>query len=370
MTVNWKLILGILFLVIILIFILTFKSNKEVVKIGAVLPLTGKGAPYGEEWGNAILMAVEDLNADGGVNGKLLEVVIDDSKTENAVAVTSMTKLVNVDNVKIVFSGLSGPVAAVAPVAEENKVILFGVTTATNWALENEYSFKDYTDIALECKFLGEKVKGKKIAFIGVNVDTTLDCINSLKNEGVDLVYELYTKEDNDFRSQITKVKDSGADFIMIRPLKAEFLILIKQMKELEFTRPLICPTLRLTGCDTKEFIEIGKEFLNGGIASGFYVYRDNPKVSQFFNRYKEKFGKELTGDGIFVYDDVKLLGKVLEICDKTGNIADTTCLKEEIKGHSFDSIAGKEKLKFDDKGVASREVALFKFENGSWVIN
>ena len=95
---------------------------QEVFKIGSPLPMTGAGAAFGEKFQTAYTMAIDEINAKGGINGKKIELVIEDTQAKPAVAVTNAKKLISSDKVIALVGGWSSGVAlAVAPVAQDNK---------------------------------------------------------------------------------------------------------------------------------------------------------------------------------------------------------------------------------------------------------
>src|SRR5438309_1367757 len=94
-------------------------ANNEPIKIGFIGPLTGDGAVYGEPYRNMVVMAVEEINKAGGVDGKSIEVVYEDGKCNGKDGANAAQKLVNVDKVQVIIGGVcSSETLAAVPVAE------------------------------------------------------------------------------------------------------------------------------------------------------------------------------------------------------------------------------------------------------------
>ena len=111
--------------IIALILVLSLRQGEEkTVKIGAILPMTGSAASYGKWMHNGISLALDDINREGGIDGRKLAVVFQDSASDNKVAVNAANKLVSVDRTRIIETTLTGVTKAVSPITERNKVIL------------------------------------------------------------------------------------------------------------------------------------------------------------------------------------------------------------------------------------------------------
>src|SRR3989344_5494284 len=154
-------------------------ASGESVKIGVLLPLTGDGASYGEPARNVFLLAVEEINAAGGIDGKQLELIIEDSKCNGKDATSATSKLINVDKVEIILGGFcSSESIASAPLAEAAKVTLFSAgSSSPDLTGISAYFFRNYPSDASQGKVLAEAAiqKGwKKVAFLQEQTDYAL----------------------------------------------------------------------------------------------------------------------------------------------------------------------------------------------------
>src|SRR3989344_4828239 len=118
-------------------------QEKQIIKIGALLPLTGQNAIYGEEIKNAIELAKTEINEHGGINGKQMEIIYEDDKADPTVGTKAMQKLIEIDDVSIVLgSWVSGVVLAVAPIAEQNKVVVLATAISPKITTAGDYIFR------------------------------------------------------------------------------------------------------------------------------------------------------------------------------------------------------------------------------------
>ena len=101
-------------------------GSSNVVQIGVMLPLTGDGAIYGEPMNNVVHLAASEINAQGGINGKQIELLVEDSKCDGTDAANAAQKLINIDGVQAIIGGFcSSETLAAVPIATQNKVLLF-----------------------------------------------------------------------------------------------------------------------------------------------------------------------------------------------------------------------------------------------------
>ncbi|MBW3011342.1 ABC transporter substrate-binding protein, partial [Candidatus Woesearchaeota archaeon] len=110
---------------------MTGSSVKEdSVKIGAVLPLTGDAASYGEAARNAMTLAADEINAKGGVRGKKIKLIFEDNMLDASTSLTAVNKLIEIDQVTGLASLSSANTVVICPVAEEKKVPLMTIGTS------------------------------------------------------------------------------------------------------------------------------------------------------------------------------------------------------------------------------------------------
>lgn len=211
-------------------------------KVGSLLPLTGDGASYGIPMQRVLQYTVAKVNEQGGIKGRTLELIYEDSKCDGKSGATAAQKLINVDKVKIILGGFcSSETLGAAPIAEAAGVVLFsGGSSSPDITTAGDYIFRNYPSDASQGKVMGNiavSMKLKKIGMLTEENDYTIGIdkvfTETVKAGGVEVVNETFLPTDTDFRTQITKLKGAGIDAVFINPQtppKAD--LLMKQLQE------------------------------------------------------------------------------------------------------------------------------------------
>ena len=225
-------------------------TSEEPFRIGVMESLTGPGETYGTVAVQAKQLAVEEINAAGGVNGRMLELIVEDSKCAAQDAITAYNKLTDVDGVKIILgTSCSGAMLGAAPLAEADGVILFsGLATNPDIANAGDYIFRtSMNDLQLGID-TGNVIRAdgaQRLATITETTDyaegvrrTTAEQFVSLGGEIV--AEERYASDVTDFRSQLTKILNANPDAVHVAA-QSEFSggTVVKQIRELGYEGPL-----------------------------------------------------------------------------------------------------------------------------------
>jgi len=349
-------------------------SDNFPVKIGASEALTGKFASLGEPRAKAMRMAVDEINNNGGINGKKLELVIEDNQGEAKVAATNASKLLNIDNVDVVVTGFTHITNAIKSLAAEKNKIMFYASTVRDIAESSKLFFRDYWD-AIDSGNALAKVIGndgyKKVAFLSEISDQCNQIGQTIKEDGQKygfevIVTELYNATDLDLRTNLTKIKASKPEAIVACSYRHEN-ILMRQINELGMlgikTYHLVAPFI--ASSDTKENRELFEK--NGAVSTWYGVAEAGigDKQKEFIEKYQNRYGVKPTSEAIYVYDDVYILAESLRKCDKVSKVRDSNCIADNLLKTDFDGIGGK--LSFDKNGVSTRKVTMIKIVNGLW---
>jgi len=269
------------------------------IKIGWLSPLTGDLAGVGTAIKNAVAMGVKEINAQGGINGRPLDIVYEDSACDPKVASAAGSKLINIEKVTAILgAGCTGETLAVAPMAEQNKVVMLSfASTGPAVTTAGDYIFRDVPSDSYVGKYTADftfnTLGKKKAAILFSKADFTEQIANIFTDEFKKLGGEIVATEsalqtDTDLRTQLTKIKNSGADVLFFPTYTENTLAGLKQAKDLN----LSLPTLGIDGFDDPKVLSaVGAE----GV-----MY---PKpVSQENAEFKTKFLAENGGDSIPVY--------------------------------------------------------------------
>ena len=230
-------------------------EDEDVFRIGVMESLTGAGETYGTVANQAKQMAADEINAAGGVNGRRLELVVEDSQCNAQSAITAYNKLTEVEGVKIILgTSCSGAMLGAAPLAEADGVILFsGLASSPDIANAGDYIFRTqisdiHVGIATGNVLWADGIR--KLATITETTDyaegvrrTSVEQFE--KRGGTVVAAERYGSEVTDFRSQLTKLFAVNPDALHIAP-QSEFAAgtIIKQARELGYEGPIYAETI------------------------------------------------------------------------------------------------------------------------------
>lgn len=302
-------------------------EDTSPIKIGWLGPLTGDAGSLGSDALAGAQIAVDELNEAGGVNGRMLELVAEDGKCNPKDATAAGNKLITLDKVPAIVGGLcSGETTAVAPIAEQNKVVLFsGCSSAPNITDAGDYIFRSYPSDAFQGKVAADhiynKLGKKKVAVLadlgdwGQGVKGSFEA--AYAELGGEIVYsDDFQQTERDFRTQLTKVKSSDAELLYFMGFTEATLPALKQIKELGLELPLL-------GGDTWSDAEITGSELGEGIQ---FVIGDVEVKNEEWVKKLTDTGANNTVCAPQVYNNVKILA---DIMSRVGT--DSTMIKDEL---------------------------------------
>ena len=224
--------------------------SDEPFVIGAMDALTGVAESYGNPIQQAKLLAVEEINAAGGINGRMLEIVFEDSKCAAADAITAYRKLTDVDGVKIILgTTCSGAMLGAAPLAEGEGVIMLSASaTSPDIATAGDYIFRTaINDLQLGVD-IGNTMWVDGIRSVATITESTDYAEGARRTSvarfeelgGTVVAAEAYATETIDFRSQITKLINESPDAILLTAQgEVSGGTIVKQARELGYTGPM-----------------------------------------------------------------------------------------------------------------------------------
>ena len=219
-------------------------------RIGVMESATGAGDTYGTVAVQAKQMAVDEINAAGGINGRTLEIIVEDSKCNAQDSITAYRKLTDVDGLKIILgTSCSGAMLGAAPLANEDGVVLFsGVATSPDIANAGDYIFRTAMNDAQVGIDTGNVLWAdgvRKLATIAAATDyaegvrrTSVAQFEKLGGQVVS--EERYIEDVTDFRTQLTKLLNANPDALHVAS-QSEFAggTIVKQARELGYEGPI-----------------------------------------------------------------------------------------------------------------------------------
>ena len=330
-------------------------EEEAAFKIGVMESVTGPGETYGRVAVQAKQMAVAEINAAGGINGRMLKLVVEDEKCNAQDSITAYNKLTNVDGVKIILgTSCSGAMLGAAPLAERDGVILFsGLATNPDIANAGDYIFRTALNDAQLGIDTGNELWADGVRRLATMTEST-DYAEGVRRSTVEQFTKLggevvgeerYASDTTDFRSQLTKLMGENPDAIHIAA-QSEFAggTIVKQLRELEYEGQLY-----------SEVVPVGKTALEiaGAAATGLKAVTadlnpSNVKATEVLASFKELYGYVTLAWYLgSAYDDVYITAECLK---KTGDDQDADGFRDCMYELTWSGSIG-ENYSFDENG-------------------
>ncbi len=278
------------------------KDQSDVLKIGVLFPLTGDAASYGEKGQKAIEMAVEQVNASGGLHEKKVLAIFEDSRAEPHTGVTAMRKLISVDKVPAVVGDIVSSVTLpAAPIAEKNKVILIAPTSSAPAITDaGEYIYRVWPSDLAEGEAIARYAYEhgyRRAAIMHLNNDYGIAIAGIFtktfnSDDSSVILSEGYLAKDNDFRTSLHKITQAKADVIYLAGYYADISKIIRQAREIGIKQQF----LGVTAIEDNKFLELAgmaAENIIYPLATGFDSASSDPVIQGFISEFNNKYGYE-----------------------------------------------------------------------------
>ena len=274
----------------------------DTIKIGEFACLTGKDATFGQSQHKGILLALEEINAAGGVLGKKIEVITEDNQSKPGESATVAKKLLSRDKVVALLGEVtSGRSLEVAPLAQVAKIPMIA-TGATNPRVTQtgNYIFRvcfiDDFQGTVMAKFALTDLKAKKVATLtSVSSPYSVGLAKFFKETftaggGTLAAEQKYNEGDKDFRAQLTAIKAANVDAIFVPGYYTEAALIARQARSLGLSQPLFGGD----GWESEKLLEIGGNALdNCYYSTHFTPENKEPNIAAFVKKFKGRWNNE-----------------------------------------------------------------------------
>ncbi|MBN8620970.1 MAG: ABC transporter substrate-binding protein [Anaerolineae bacterium] len=298
-------------------------QSSEPIYIGVSGPLTGPAAQYGEQWKKGFDLALEEINAAGGIDGRELAYIFEDSQADPKQSVVVAQKFVADERIIVELGDFSSTASmAASPIYQRGGLVQFGFTNS-----HPDFTFAggDYTwstsvtqaqaSPAL-ADFAVTTLGLKKLAIFQINNDwgkATVDLLSPRVEElGAEIVsVQPYLPDDKDFRSAITSVKETNPDGIILVSYQADGALIAQQVRE----AGLAVPFVGSASLQSPDFIELGGEAVEGALVLGEFLVTDpRPEVQAFVESYREKYDEDPDLFAALAYDTIYLITEAIRV--------------------------------------------------------
>jgi branched-chain amino acid transport system substrate-binding protein len=293
------------------------------IKVGEYASLTGKEAGFGQTSHHGVMLAVEEINAAGGVLGRKLDLVTEDNQTKPGESATVVKKLISRDKVVALIGEVSSSRSLeAAPIAQQSKIPMIA-PAATNPEVtkKGNYIFRvcfiDPFQGTVMAKFAQNDLKVKKVAIISsVSNAYSVGLAKFFRDTftkagGKIAVEQKYSEGDKDFRAQLTAVKAAGVEAVFVPGYYTESALIVRQARDLGLTIPF----LGGDGWEDEQLVKIAGDALNGCFYSTHFSAENNdPAVAAFVGKYKKRWNGEVPGAfSALGYDAVYVLADAIK---------------------------------------------------------
>lgn len=290
------------------------------IRIGALFPLTGGLSSYGEAAMTSAKLAADEINVNGGINGRPLEIDFQDHQCDPKTALSLFESLASAKNIHIFTSAAcSGTVLAIAPAMEGKDALLLGtIVTTPKITNLSPFVFRNWASDARESELFAAEVKRRGYHRIGIINEETdyaqglrLWLEKDLQGSGVEVFAESFASGSTDVRSQLSKLKEAQPDMIFISPQTVTSGdVVLKQLQEIGFSGALFVNDNILKSAD----LRTRYSGLLEGATSADYVAEDSDSFRSLMERYRSKYGRDCAHTNICagVYDAFNLLADAI----------------------------------------------------------
>ncbi len=345
---------------------------QDTIKVGEIASLTGKEAAFGQSSHKGTLLAVEELNAAGGVLGKKIELLTEDNQSKPGESATAANKLISRDKVV----ALLGEVASsrsleMAPIAQRSRIPMIS-PSSTNPAVteKGNYVFRvcfiDPFQGTVMAKFAQKTLNAKKVAVLtSVSSAYSVGLARYFKERftadgGKIAIEQKFSEGDKDFKAQLTAIRAAGVDAIFVPGYYTEAALITKQARELGLSIPLFGGD----GWEAPQLIELGGKAVEGTYYSTHYSPEDTSgAVQEFIAKFKKRWNGE-TPDAMAAlgYDSALVLADAIKRAGGT----EPAKLRDAIAAtKDFVGVTGKTNI--DAQRNASKSAVIVTIKDGQF---
>ena len=351
-------------------------ATGEPVLFGVSGPLTGQNAQYGAQWKAGFDLALDDINAKGGIHGRPLGYVFEDSQSDPRQAVGLAQKFVNDPRIRIELGDFSSPASmAASPIYQRAGLVQLGFTNShPDFTKGGDYIWSPSVSQADAQPLLADlavKTLGfKRVAVLFLNTDwgrTSRDVFVKAANaRGAQVVItEGYQPDEKDFRSTLVRVRDANPDGLVLISYYPDGALIAGQVRNVGLQQPIAASG----SVYSPKFIELGGAAVEGiHTNTSFFPEEPRAEVQDFVKRFRARYGKEPDAFNAYAYDAVQLTAAAL---DEAGLQGDRKAVRDALyKIKDVPSVVfGKANFNPQTRRVIGVKSVDLVIKGGQWVV-
>ncbi|MCO5090597.1 ABC transporter substrate-binding protein [Bosea sp. (in: a-proteobacteria)] len=345
-------------------------------KFGLAMPLSGSQALYGADQVKAAEWAVAKINAEGGINGKKLEMISLDTQGDPQLGIKAVNRLVSVDKVPAIVLAWSAVVKATAPIMNDGKTLGLSVgANSADVARLGDYVYTTYpladVDITAVANYAATTMGKKKAAVVFINNESGVVAADVYKDAftkagGQVVAFEAYDPKATDWTGPLLKVRAAQPDIIHVQGVVGDIPQVIAQMRQLGMNQTISS----YSAIYNPKFLEQLGKGAEGVIATSLAPGADDaPAVKTYLERWAKEVGREPNGLPYtqYLYDAAYVVAAVFKsLDDKKIPVTGENFRKELLAVKTFElPLTGK--LVVNDNHTVSKPVILMEVKDGKW---
>lgn len=347
-------------------------GSGDAIKIGLATPLTGASAQDGKAIQEGVNLAVKQINDQGGIDGKQVEVVAEDDKGDPSEAATVANKMAQDDGILAIVGDFnSSCTLAAAPTYNQTGIVQISPGSSSEAVTDaGDYTFRTITTDAVQGQYLADwcvnELGYKNIAILYENDDYGLGLADVAERETKALgaktvVREAYEVNQTDFSTVLTKVAKSKADVLIIGGLYNETALIAKQRAKAGLGD---LPIMGVDAIYSDALIDLGGDAVNGIKLTAYFSDSSENKVTQdFIKAYTDEYGKAPGTYAAYAYDATLI---ILDAVKNAGT--DRTAIRDYIaKIEGFEGATGT--ASFDQNGDVIKEPLRMEIVDGKFTV-
>ncbi len=344
-------------------------NGSDVIKIGGIGPLTGDAASYGVSTKNGAEIAVEEINAAGGVEGKQLELLFEDDECDEQKSVNAYSTLMDQGINVLVGSVTSACSIAVSGESSQDGILQITPSGSAKECTATPNAFRICFTDPLQGQVMAEYIQQQGLSKAAVIYNNGDEYSKGIHDAFVAKFTELggeiaadesFTTGDVDFKTQLTKIKGSGADCLFLPFYYTEVAYVSEQAASLGLELPMF-------GCDGWDGVikQLNGDTTNiegGTFLTPFVPTDSDEKIQEFVKKYNEKFGADpdqFAADG---YDAIYAIKLAVE---QTGGDLSNEALIDAMTKITLSGLTGD--MTFDENGEPNKSAKVAVIENGAY---
>lgn len=343
-------------------------KKTDVISVGTILPISGPVSAYGIQARDAMLMAFEEINGQGGVLGKKLSLIVEDDENSPEKTTNAFKKLTSKDKVNVIVGGMTSKCTLAITALAQAKGILLITPTSTNDTVTDagDMIFRSCYNDSFQGVVMGqyavETLKAAKVAVLyDISNDYSVGLADSFKKKieslgGSVVATESYSAGDKDFNAQLTKIKAASPDALFIPDYYSTISLVAKQIR----AQGIMIPILGADGWD-EITNNAGDEVLNGFYCNHYSSDSTDEKVQTFVNAFKAKYNQSPNALAALSYDAAYLVAEAIK---NAGTADDTKKIRDAMAALNVKLTTGT--ITFDAKRNPVKSAVILEIVKGA----